>query len=157
MEYKICNVCKENKIIAEYSFLKIKNKYDKICKKCKSKYTLKWFNKNKDKAHLRNKEYHKLNKDKIKQRHTIRIEKNKLDFINYKGGKCKICGYNKCVASLEFHHINPDDKDNKLMKQISTRSLEIAKVELDKCDLLCSNCHREIHYLMHKRTKEIYK
>ena len=68
----------------------------------------------------------------------------KLEAIEYKGGKCQKCGYDKCYAAFDFHHRDPNEKEfgwNKLKK----RSKETIFKELDKCDLLCANCHREIH------------
>lgn len=67
----------------------------------------------------------------------------KMLMIDYKGGRCSRCGYNKHFAALEFHHIDPSKKDFALSK-ISSLS-EKVKLELDKCELLCSNCHREVH------------
>ena len=65
--------------------------------------------------------------------------------IEYKGGKCEICGYNKCFDALEFHHINPSEKDFGIGEKGYTRSFEVIKKELDKCMLLCCRCHRELH------------
>ena len=67
----------------------------------------------------------------------------KIKLIEYKGGKCQICGYNKCISALEFHHKNPEEKDFTISGQ--SKSFEKLKVEADKCVLVCSNCHREIH------------
>lgn len=72
-----------------------------------------------------------------------RQHKFKLECVNYKGGKCEICGYNKNFAALEFHHEN--DKEKKFEISSAKHSkLEDVKDELDKCQLLCANCHREI-------------
>ena len=68
----------------------------------------------------------------------------KLRLVEYKGGKCEICGYDKCVDALEFHHLNPNEKDFSLTCG-DTRSFEKLKSESDKCILVCANCHREIH------------
>jgi len=65
--------------------------------------------------------------------------------IEYKGGCCERCGYNKCIGALEFHHINPEEKDFGIAFKGYTRSWEKVKKELDKCILVCSNCHSEIH------------
>lgn len=70
--------------------------------------------------------------------------RNKIRLVEYKGGKCEICGYNKCIDALEFHHLNPEEKDFGLSCG-DTRSLERLKVEADKCIMVCANCHREIH------------
>ena len=74
-----------------------------------------------------------------------RRDKVKLMAIRYKGGKCEICGYDKCVGALEFHHKDPTTKDFGISSKGYTRSWELVKSELDKCVLVCANCHREIH------------
>lgn len=74
-----------------------------------------------------------------------RRDKLKVLAIAYKGGKCQCCGYKKFVGALEFHHINPDEKDFGISAKGYTRSWETVKKELDKCVLVCSNCHKEIH------------
>lgn len=66
-----------------------------------------------------------------------------MKMVEYKGGKCEICGYNKCIEALEFHHINPKEKDFSISG--GTKSFNTLKPELDKCILVCANCHREIH------------
>lgn len=65
--------------------------------------------------------------------------------IHYKGGKCICCEYNKCDSALEFHHLDPKEKEFNLGLNGVTRSWEKNKKELDKCVLVCANCHREIH------------
>lgn len=74
-----------------------------------------------------------------------RRDQLKLKAIEYKGGKCEKCEYSKCIAALEFHHLNPEEKDFAISRSGHTRSWEKIKVELDKCILLCCRCHREIH------------
>lgn len=61
--------------------------------------------------------------------------------VEYKGGKCQICGYDRCIQALDFHHLNPDEKDFSLSS--SSKSLDELKKEADKCILVCSNCHRD--------------
>lgn len=63
----------------------------------------------------------------------------------YLGGKCSICGYDKCYAALEFHHICGDDKEFGVSSRGTTRSWDKIKNEISKCALVCSNCHRELH------------
>lgn len=65
--------------------------------------------------------------------------------IDYKGGKCEICGYCNCVDALEFHHKDSTVKDFGISAKGYTRSWEKVKLESDKCILLCANCHREEH------------
>lgn len=65
--------------------------------------------------------------------------------IQHKGGKCLFCGYSRCSGALDLHHIDPTKKDFSLSVRGLTRSWERIKDELDKCVLVCANCHREIH------------
>ena len=63
----------------------------------------------------------------------------------YKGGKCILCGYAKCQRALNFHHRDPNQKEFGLSARGITRSWEKVRDELDKCILLCANCHMEVH------------
>jgi len=65
--------------------------------------------------------------------------------IAYRGGQCAICGYKKSLQALEFHHLDSGQKDFGISAKGYTRSWDRVKKELDKCVLLCANCHREIH------------
>jgi len=81
----------------------------------------------------------------------------KKRMINYKGGKCLKCGYNKSYRALDFHHRN---KDEKLFNFSGSHCYKWEKIqlELDKCDILCSNCHREteeMEDLKNKNKEEI--
>lgn len=73
-----------------------------------------------------------------------RAVKRKLDAIAQKGGKCEKCGYNKYYGALQFHHTDPDKKENSWSK-LRGRSYATLSRELDKCRLLCANCHAEEH------------
>jgi 5-methylcytosine-specific restriction endonuclease McrA len=74
-----------------------------------------------------------------------RRERVRLMAVNYKGGRCQVCGYDRCVEALEFHHLDPAQKDFGISYKGYTRSWEKVKQEVDKCVLLCANCHREAH------------
>lgn len=65
--------------------------------------------------------------------------------VEYKGGKCMLCGYDRCIWALDLHHIDADTKTFSLSVTGLTRSWEKIKKEADKCVLLCANCHREVH------------
>ena len=71
-------------------------------------------------------------------------QKIKEKAIEYKGGCCEKCGYNKCKWAFDFHHLDSTKKDFSLSKNI-TLSWDKVKKELDKCILVCANCHREVH------------
>ena len=75
-----------------------------------------------------------------------RWRQRKVKAIEYKGSKCHICGYNACPDVLEFHHLNPEEKDVDWQK-LRLRSWTAITSELDKCVLLCANCHREEHFI----------
>lgn len=72
--------------------------------------------------------------------------KIKEELVKYKGGKCEICGYNKCLGALDFHHLDPSQKDFTISNSNIYKNLDKLKEEVDKCILVCANCHREIHY-----------
>jgi DNA-binding CsgD family transcriptional regulator len=80
------------------------------------------------------------NYDKVKHRR----RKLKLLAVLYKGGKCAHCGYNKNFDVIDFHHLNPEEKDFCISSKCNSRWKTIKK-ELDKCIALCANCHRETH------------
>jgi hypothetical protein len=69
----------------------------------------------------------------------------KQKLVDYFGGSCSICGYNKSIWALEFHHINPDEKKFGLGSGC-TVSWQKALEETKKCKLVCANCHREIEH-----------
>jgi predicted nucleic acid-binding Zn ribbon protein len=73
-----------------------------------------------------------------------RTTKNRI--VQAFGGKCCICGYNKCQDALELHHITPSEKDFSLGKiRAHSKSWNTIVIELRKCVLVCSNCHKEVH------------
>lgn len=120
MEIKKCLICSEEKEIGEfYSRPNLPCKTYPYCKPCSNALTIK------------------------KQR------ERKEWYIAYKGGKCELCGYDKCPAALEFHHRDPAKKDFEIAR-LKTYSFDLIKPELDKCVLVCSNCHREVHAGMHE-------
>lgn len=85
----------------------------------------------------------------------------KQKLIAYKGGKCEVCGYNKdCPSCYDFHHPDPTQKSFGISAKGITRKFSELKAEVDKCQLLCKNCHGEIHereYLQQREeTKKRY-
>ena len=61
------------------------------------------------------------------------------------GGKCQICGYDKCQHALEMHHINPEEKEFSIGQNTNLATEKVLN-EAKKCVLVCANCHREIEY-----------
>lgn len=87
-----------------------------------------------------------LEEKRVQLTKSVQARRKKLKqlLVDYKGGKCQRCTYNKCIGALEFHHREPSQKVFNIGH--GTYSLEKLKVEADKCDLVCSNCHRELEY-----------
>lgn len=79
-----------------------------------------------------------------KQHKKGKIRKVKL--MQFLGGKCNRCGYNKNYAALQFHHINPKEKEFNIdIRKCSNYNWDRLLDEAKKCELLCANCHFEHH------------
>jgi hypothetical protein len=83
-------------------------------------------------------------KRKSYKRRQIATQKFREQLKQEAGGCCKICGYNKCLSALDFHH-NNDDKTEMVSRLIRLKGFEAARQEAKKCILICANCHRELH------------
>lgn len=96
-----------------------------------------------NKSNLTKDEYDiKRRKDMSKNVINWRKDK-KIKLVEYKGGCCQVCGYKKSMGALEFHHLTPTEKDFSISSK--SYAYERLKKEVDKCILVCSNCHIEIH------------
>lgn len=102
-----------------------------------------WKDKEKHRAHVRAYGRSLEGKATARRKH---IKYKKL-IREYLGGKCSRCGYDKCLAALDFHHKDPSQKSFNVGSVV--RAFEKVKPELDKCELLCANCHRELHASEH--------
>jgi 5-methylcytosine-specific restriction endonuclease McrA len=162
---KECGVCGEWKPISAYC--KARKHYTSQCKTCKNQYAAKYRSKpeNKQKSAEYAKEYIKNPSNRDRKNTYLRQyrkgEKAKLTkntwrkewtarenqkAVEYKGGKCSICGYVRCLAALDFHHKNPKEKDGYGTGALKAHwTFERNKKEIDKCVLVCVRCHREIH------------
>jgi len=81
----------------------------------------------------------------LKKAVTKRRKNLRKEAIEYMGGKCQLCGYNICKQALEFHHLDESKKDFGISASGMIRSWKKIQTELDKCIMLCANCHREVH------------
>lgn len=93
-------------------------------------------------------QYHLNPKEKQRKLNAMKKRKNNITQLKIElGGGCKICGYNRCLQALDFHHLDGKNKDSSVSKlAISGGSYLKAKKEAEKCVLLCCRCHREVHY-----------
>ena len=133
METKTCSKCIQNKVLSEFTKNKAKKDgYNSYCKQC---------NKNYQKVHYENNKLYYIDKKNIRK-DFIR------EFINRvkRKSKCSNCSENH-IACLDFHHMNTFKKDFSI--SVATQlgiSMTTLKEELRKCIILCSNCHRKLHY-----------
>ena len=111
--------------------------------KCQSQFASKYLSGKNNKLWKGGEE---ANHKKYRELTNKRKTENKQRVISVLGGKCCICGYDKCSGALECHHINPKEKDTNICKMIGKEWNEKIENELKKCKLLCSNCHREHHW-----------
>ena len=130
METKLCTKCGQVKPVSEFGLNKSKKDgLQSHCKECVKAY--------KKKHYEENKQYY-LDKAKA-YRQTCRENLN-----NYKSSLvCTKCGENRWWL-LDFHHENPEEKDGEISSLVGSPSK--LKKELEKCIVLCANCHRDLHY-----------
>jgi len=82
--------------------------------------------------------------NKVRQECRFKKRKElKIKAVQYMGGKCKRCGYDKYIGALEFHHVR-ENKDKDIHDLLDKSTWEKLQKELQKCILVCANCHREI-------------
>ena len=108
-------------------------------------YVKKWKKNNPEKVRKQRRQHRKKYWERENKLRKLRLKKIHEWINNYKLSKgCSICGYNKCAEALDFHHIN--DKDIGISRLINKdKSIKRIKKEIDKCNILCANCHRELH------------
>lgn len=115
---KICYQCHQEKELSDFYYHASKKRLKGTCKECEKR-------------------------DRKK-----RLVSFKQACVDYKGGKCLKCDYSKCIKALDFHHRDKDKKEFNISNaRDNTKITNVIKKELDKCDLLCKNCHVEEHDL----------
>lgn len=133
--------CPECSPIHSYTLsLKKEDENTRLCRLCAKLLPIENFCNN-NKSGQKNSYCNKCHSQKVR---TSR-QNFKIQCIEYLGGKCVKCGYNNCADAFDFHHRDPKQKDFGIGKHQGTKFSEKVKLELDKCDLVCANCHREIH------------
>jgi len=106
---------------------------------------LQYYYNNKEKCAERRKEWYERTRDVRNNKQRVKNNERKQQAVEYKGGVCFKCGLSYPPAVFEFHHTDPSNKDKDLTryKQLKWDRMQI---ELDKCILLCANCHRLTHH-----------
>lgn len=127
---KICNKCKKECNDDDFCYrYKNKNVRQKICKNCQKAYKIDYYNKNKESHYKRN----KLTELKL------------ASFIkDLKKEGCFSCGESS-VECLDFHHLNPLEKEIEVSLLTRRGSKKRILKEVEKCIILCANCHRKVH------------
>jgi hypothetical protein len=124
MSTKYCNSCQNTKSLSEFYRKNTENRHSSRCKQCLYDYQKE------------------------------RWIKRKFEAINLLGGACVKCGYKKCIAALEFHHLDPKQKEYD-WNDLRLQPWKVVCKELEKCILVCSNCHREIHSVQREIPSEV--
>jgi predicted HNH restriction endonuclease len=132
---------------------------EKARKQKNKEYREKYYKKNRERIRAREKQHYEENKERISTHRKERYHKLKEDFLlTYKKGKkCVICGWNKHPEILQFHHKDRTKKmftigNIKVTERTTPKNRELVKKEIDKCLLLCPNCHALLH--LKKRVKK---
>jgi hypothetical protein len=126
---KTCSDCKQEKQLDDYTFDKSRNRYLSVCKKCTA---------------IRTEAYRQTHKDKWKIDNKKHSEKRNKLINEWKSKGCAKCGDTRSYV-IDAHHIDPTQKQFSIGTSI--RGIKPTQQELEKCIPLCSNCHREFHYL----------
>lgn len=131
---KTCGKCRKN-------FAPSKENEEKICILCKTNFIS---------NNIKRLYCYECSPSGLSPSEALRFKKRKLKsiLIQYKGGKCCKCGYNKYQGALQFHHLDPKQKEftiSHINLNDTNFSIDKLKEELDKCILLCANCHFEEH------------
>lgn len=156
IESKICSACKIELPISEFHRdSRQRSGTVSRCKKCVVAYKQDYYHhrggkqviaKHREKCKDKVKEYGK--KYREKNRNYLYKNKRKLEFCLYKGGFCAECGFEateKTIAAFDFHHVNPSEKEYTPSDVLMFQKSKALKA-LDKCILLCANCHRILHF-----------
>ena len=132
METKVCSKCKVEKSLTFFNQrIAAKDGSSSYCKQCNSESLKNHYYSNKEYYYNKSRNYY--------------LELKEW-FINYKQTlKCSKCGESRHWV-LDFHHKDPSIKDGTIAQMLINSSKEKLLQEIDKCDVLCANCHRDLHY-----------
>lgn len=136
IEHKYCATC--GSWIPVTLFGKSRHPKDGLyhrCKQCVKKYLKKFKTENRDRYLEQSRRYRS------------KREKRWLDILAQENLLCcSVCGYEKCFAAIDYHHVDPSTKEEYISKMFERVPTPNRLLELKKCIPLCANCHREYHY-----------
>lgn len=106
--------------------------------------------KNKDDQRAYSKSYgagwYQRNKEQVKASANARKQRVKASWVEYKATlACAICGASH-PAIIDFHHPNREDKEHNIYRLVSNGAFKKVAEEIKKCQVLCANCHRKVHF-----------
>lgn len=129
MTVKVCSKCNIEKPLSEYNS-KGKNKFQPYCRPCDNQHAREYYKKNKEKQ-----------KKQIYASRKLRTEKIKKEIRELKESTpCADCGINYPYYVMDFDHL--DSKEHNVSNMIGWAKIETIKNEINKCEIVCSNCHR---------------
>ena len=139
---------KNKEKIKEYSKKYYQDHKEYFNSEKRKEYNCQWSKNNLVKGRIRNLRYGKTHRVELAERQRQWQKERKQYIDDYKLSRgCSVCGYNKCAEVLDFHHSDCRKKGEKKFSIASSLkkgiSLEIIKEEMNKCVILCANCHRE--------------
>ena len=142
----ICTKCGQSKNETEFYWIKQRQKRDTQCKTCKRVAKREYYHKNKEEYKRRNREWRRKNPDAASRNQKRTAERNRTLFFKWLADKsCIVCGESDPVV-LDLHHRNPTNKLGSIGSLIGGSSANKLFAEIAKCDVLCANCHRRVHF-----------
>ena len=144
---KQCKVCGETKELTEfYKHPTSKGGRRNYCKACSNNKGATWRASRSEEQVARDRAA-TVKSQKDGSTNLLKFKARKV-LVESLGGKCEKCGYDKCIAALDFHHKDPTEKDFNISKVYPSKNMMPKLLEeVSKCMLLCANCHREEHNL----------
>ena len=128
---KLCNTCKEEKSFTEFhKHSKSADGHVPRCKQCSKHANRDWFNRN---------------RQQVLSKRRQRIQQLLEESNELKAQSGCVCCVEKEPACLDWHHINPSTKDHNISYLIENIRRDLMLVEIEKCVVLCANCHRKVH------------
>jgi len=133
---------------------------EEAIKQKRKEYIKRYYKLNRERIRVREKKHYEENKERILSHRKQRYHNLKEEFllIYKKGKKCVVCDWNKHPEILQFHHKDRTKKDFtigniKITERTTPKNIELVKQEIDKCLLLCPNCHAILHLKERQKTK----